>query len=485
MPVTSRNYNAPILDEGRQQILGTNDLGVDAWGRQKVVIDHSVVHAMATFDISPKVWFVDENNVELSRADLSTRVTSKMGGFNVTSGGTLNDTTTLRGKRHPRYQPNRGWLFSTAGVLFNKGALGTRRFGGVTEESGIFFELTEGILYATVRQSVIQRFTATASQTLFNFTDGDILASSTVYVRVKQATGTLWVNTTSFSVNTTANTVTLGTASTVGDIVTIIVVNDVKEDLTSALVRLEVDIEKETLYDIQSQWRGAGDISFFINLKLVYTFRNLGVHSRTSISNPALPIYFSCTNGGEETSMLMGCADITSEGGREDKLEYVSIANKPQVQVPVVSISSPDKVLLVVYSPTYYKGSHNTRDLHILRVGASTDANAFLNIYVTRNPTWLTTTLLLKDPLDGSAVLYDNALNSTNTAVRDLGFDITSGRLVTSLRVAADTYATLDNPNQYKIEYTLTHGDYLVLTGNYEKVGTANMLATVEIGEEV
>lgn len=485
LPITSKNKNAPIVDTNRQSILGFNDLVSDAWGRQKIVQDFSVMHGMATFDISPKIWFVDENGVELTSSDLSTRVTAKKGGFNIDSGANLNDSSTLRGKRHPRYQPNRGWLFSTAGVLPNINANASRLFGGFTEESGFFFELTQGTLYAVVRQANWQYFTATAGQTVFTSTECDILPTSKVIVRTKLSTEVRWTLNTAYTINTTTNTVTFTIGRTVGEQVIIIVVDDKKQDITNVLQDKKINLEKENVYDIQSQWRGAGDVFFYINLELVYIYQNLGINTQPSISNPALPINFTCTNLGDSTSMLIGCADVTSEGGNLDRLDYIAVVNKPQLQIPVTDVTLPDKVLMVVYSPNSYKGRHNTRDFQILRVTASTDANAFLNIYVSRNPVWTAGSILLKARTDGSSLLYDNALDATNTAVRGLTFNPASGSLITSVRIPANGSNSIDNPNQYKLDYTLTHGDYLIVTGLYEKNGTANMLAIIELGEEM
>ena len=101
-----------IIGERRYKVqLSKNDLGYDAYGRNKSTIDYSVLHAMATFDISPKIWFVDEDGVELQLSNTSTRATSQEGGFNISSGAVSGNSCVVRGKRHPRYQPNRGWLF--------------------------------------------------------------------------------------------------------------------------------------------------------------------------------------------------------------------------------------------------------------------------------------------------------------------------------------------------------------------------------------
>lgn len=125
-----------------------NDLSVDAWGRQKSVMDKSLFHGMFTFNVPVAKWYETINDVEQTTF---TNCTSVDGALEIVAGATLNDDTYLRSFANPRYEPNRGVLYSTATIIENPSAAMVRRFGTFTAESGTFFELDNGLLYGVVR----------------------------------------------------------------------------------------------------------------------------------------------------------------------------------------------------------------------------------------------------------------------------------------------------------------------------------------------
>ena len=130
--------------------ISKNELGFDAWGRAKTIKDNSIIHGMFTFNVPVTVWKEDFNGTER----VPTNATSVNGKLNLTAGATLNDISTLSTFRFPRYEPNRGFLYSTAIFLPNASHQGVRRFGYFTEESGAFFEKTKTDFYAVVRTTV-------------------------------------------------------------------------------------------------------------------------------------------------------------------------------------------------------------------------------------------------------------------------------------------------------------------------------------------
>lgn len=117
-----------------------NELGYDAWGRPKSINDFSIFHGMFTFNIPVTTWYESIKGV----VGPTTNCTSVDGALSVTAGATLNDDTYLRSYRCPRYEPNRGALYSTAGWVVNKTALMTREWGTFTAEAGVFFRLKSG-----------------------------------------------------------------------------------------------------------------------------------------------------------------------------------------------------------------------------------------------------------------------------------------------------------------------------------------------------
>lgn len=120
--------------------IGKNDLAYDAWGRPKMVKDDSLFHGMFTYNVPVTTWYETINGVVAP----TTNCTSVDGALCVTAGATLNDDTYLRSYRNPRYEPNRGSIYSTAGWIVNPTALMTREFGTFTAESGVFFKLKSG-----------------------------------------------------------------------------------------------------------------------------------------------------------------------------------------------------------------------------------------------------------------------------------------------------------------------------------------------------
>jgi hypothetical protein len=117
-----------------------NELGFDAWGRAKVINDDSIFHGMFTYNVPVPTWYETVNGI----IGATTNCTSEDGALKVTAGTTLNDDTYLRSYRNPRYEPNRGALYSTAGWFINPTSLMTREFGTFTAESGVFFRLKSG-----------------------------------------------------------------------------------------------------------------------------------------------------------------------------------------------------------------------------------------------------------------------------------------------------------------------------------------------------
>ena len=127
--------------------LATNALGRDAWGKPKVVFDKSVYHALFTYSVSDLIWLERFNGVEQA----ITNASSVDGKLVLTSNAGLAHLATFRS---PRYEPNRGHLFSTSVFLPTPTAAGRRRFGLFTVDAGVFFELVAGGLYAVVRTTI-------------------------------------------------------------------------------------------------------------------------------------------------------------------------------------------------------------------------------------------------------------------------------------------------------------------------------------------
>lgn len=128
--------------------LGEGDLTADAWGVQKVSFPRSILHRLFTFDIPSSHWFMYENGTQVYT---STRIVSSGGAAVITADATKT-VTLLESRECPRYQPNRGHLYSTALWCPSKTNDGVRDWGLFTTQNGIFFRLkADGKLYAVLR----------------------------------------------------------------------------------------------------------------------------------------------------------------------------------------------------------------------------------------------------------------------------------------------------------------------------------------------
>lgn len=133
--------------------LGEGDLTVDAWGVQKVSLPYSLAHGLFTFDVPISQWFMYENGVQVYT---STRITSANGAGIVTADSTKT-AVILESRECPRYQPNRGHLFSSALWCPSATANGERKWGVETAENGVYFKLkASGLLYACLKSGGVE-----------------------------------------------------------------------------------------------------------------------------------------------------------------------------------------------------------------------------------------------------------------------------------------------------------------------------------------
>lgn len=397
-----------LVGKAGTTVLGGNALGADAWGRQKVYMDNSILHGMFTTSVPVATWKETYNGVEQAPT-VSTSVNGKL---SHKAGATLNDVNVLDTYRNPRYEPNRGHLYSTAVFLPLKTASGVREFGIFTEYSGVFFRLkSDGNLYAVVR--------------------------------------------------TTVNSVTTD--------------NEQLIDTTG------IDIEKGNVYDIQFQWRGVGNYSFFINLKKVYAFEFLGTLSELTMFNPALPIAFRAENLGDNVEIQCGCVDVTSEGGKANGKIYGSVSIDNQSgQVAVTGYNTP--VLAVRSKPTV-GGLRNTRDTLALLLSAYSDQRSFVRVWATRDFTAITENdQAWQDFGDGHLEYISYDVPDITTPMT---FDTAKAELIFGCRVGIDETYSTSALFEGRTDIWLTPGDLFVFTIHRENALAANVGATFEFAEEI
>ena len=124
----------------------------DAWGVNKASIATSLFHGKWTFNIDPRSWFMYENGTQVYA---STEIASLNSEAHLVTTAT-NTEVRLESRECPRYQPNRGHLYSTALWCHDPTNDGKRRWGLFTTENGAFFELrSDGLLYAVTRSNSV------------------------------------------------------------------------------------------------------------------------------------------------------------------------------------------------------------------------------------------------------------------------------------------------------------------------------------------
>lgn len=357
----------------------------DAWGIPKVSIPRSLIHGLFTFNIPPSMWFSYEDGVQVYTPG---NITSVGGAAHIVADA-VSTVSLLESRETPRYQPNRGHLFSTAGWFPNKLADGERDFGLFTAENGVHFRLkTDGLLYAVRR------------------TNGAV----------------------------------------------------VQEELIDTSILTGFDVEMNNIYDIQYQWRSAGNYHFYIGdpatgaSKMVHHFKLLGTVAATTMENPALPVAFKATRITEDVVMNIGCDDVTSENGLTDTEQYESAYSED------ATVNGTDVPILVIRQPLTINSQVNTRTVTLARVTAKCAKKATIKVWATRDPS--------------------SIVGATFVAIND----VSKLKFITAIPVEANVSREVDNPHRGRIEFPIVRGDYLVVTGT---ASTTVATAIIEWGEQI
>jgi hypothetical protein len=110
---------------------------------------------MFSFDVPQTKWMMYENGVQVYS---STRIISEKGAGKITADATV-QTALVESRVCPRYQPNRGHLFSNAVIVPEKNLRTIREWGVGTAENGVLFRLkSDGLLYAVLYSGGVQKY---------------------------------------------------------------------------------------------------------------------------------------------------------------------------------------------------------------------------------------------------------------------------------------------------------------------------------------
>lgn len=427
--------------------LTNNDLGIDAWGRAKTVNDYTLFSGMWTFHVPNRQWLhynapktpgfpYTEVSGGIPKDNSNKYVKSEHGHLLVVSDGT-NDTS-IWSKRHPRYQPNKGYLISTAVICPNPTQIGNREWGLNNGQSGVFFRL-----------------------------EGD---------------GSNW-------------------KIYAGKITTVSGVKDFQYiDITSKILERfpNFDPSKGHVYDIQMQWRGVGDFFFFINLVKIHTNEMLGTLTDMSVNNPALNVAFSSYGAVADLSLKIGCVDVTSEGGHKSNKVYNAI-NSGQVLLNTIKNSENGTAVIAIRLPSSvsYNGNNvaYTRDLNFIRMTTFNKDEFTTTVWSGRLIDATTLDAISTHATDPSLgwVEADDSFFEYMTggvgSALETAFqtDRAAGKIMSglSVRQEKDVALSVINPSTDEMEVIISAGDIYVFNHRPDSVSNIGGGITLEFAEEV
>ena len=247
-----------------------------------------------------------------------------------------------------------------------------------------------------------------------------------------------------------------------------------------ALDTTGIDISKGNVYDIQFQWRGVGSYKFFINLEEAGEFDYLGTLTELSMSNPSLPVFFANENLGANNAIIVGCVDVTSEGGEHNGKEYGSFGITSQ-QGESDFPAAYNVPMIAVRSKLLFDSKINTRDTLALLASFYADSKSICRIWATRDFTAIG---------DGTASwedIGDGHLEGIQrqTTSGDITFDTAKAELIFTCRCATDQTYSTSALFEGRTSIHLTPGDMFVFTLHKENGTSGQGGVTFEFAEEI
>jgi hypothetical protein len=219
------------------------------------------------------------------------------------------------------------------------------------------------------------------------------------------------------------------------------------------------DVEKGNIYDIQYQWRGVGNYKFFINNVLVHTFSNLGTLTALSMSNPSLPMVFKASTTSDHVAMHIGCADLSSENGREPQEEAQAAYSQ------AVATNGADKPVLVIFNPLTINGKVNTPTLHIHSISLRNTKKCIFKLWKTRNPADITGETLVAGYGGKHTYVQSDSTDMNAGAVRATAVTVANLEFLDVFPVEVSVPYDHTFHNSY-LALNIVRGDYIVVTND-------------------
>lgn len=235
------------------------------------------------------------------------------------------------------------------------------------------------------------------------------------------------------------------------------------------------DVQKGNIYDIQYQWRGVGNYKFFINNVLVHTFDWLGTLTSLSMSNPSLPMVFKATRTTADVALYLGCADLSSENGREPQEEQQAAYSQ------AVATNGADKPVLVIHNPLLINGKVNTRTIHIHSINLRNTKKCIFKLWKTRSAADITGETLVVGYGGKYTYVQSDSTDMNAGAVRATAVTVANLEFIDVFPVEVSVPYDHQFPNGH-LSFNIVRGDYLVITND-----SVNGVSDVVIrwGEEI
>jgi len=270
-------------------------------------------------------------------------------------------------------------------------------------------------------------------------------------------------------------------------------INGVPQESHEELITIPftLDLSKGFIADIQGQWRGVGNYTFWLGnpatgvSQKVHTINFMNTSTELSIYNPATPVAFRCENLGDNVEICCGCVDLSSEGGAADNNQYnsVSITNESGQ----IAISGFNTAVLAVRSKLLFSSRINTRDVLAFAAVPYADQRSFFRVWATRDATAITLNdQTWTDVGDGHLefVQYNYEGDGTALVGTPFTFDTTKALNTFGMRVDIDnsepTFAPVGDGKIWQ-----SPGDIFIFTMHRENGGASNAGVTYEFLETI
>lgn len=259
---------------------------LDAFGRQRVSTPFTLFDNVNQYDESPLFW-----ETKLVGAGAITHLPNESS-VQLDVGTASGDSVIRQTKGYIRYQPGKSQLVMMTGLLGSGQEKQVKNIGYYDEQNGTFFQLTDAGVGVVIRSYI---------------------SGSVVDTRVEQA---------NWNIDPFDGTGISGHT---------------------------LDISKVQIFTVDLEWLGVGSVRFgFVVdgiLHYVHQFNHSNIIDSVYMTTANLPLRYEITNSDTAvaSSMKQICAQVSSEGGRQDTEITFSAVNEAlravsDIEIPIIAI---------------------------------------------------------------------------------------------------------------------------------------------------